>query len=172
MVKLVINRIDDFLAVCEKAIVVLLFSVLVILIVFNIVSRNLFQVSFQKILEVAPAFVLWLALLGSSLALKSRRHIRLELLLRYCTSPLRYAAGILTGLFGMTVMGILFYASLGFVENEVAIFGPWGWMSLIFPLFFAISCFRYLTLVINGPPGESAGDVGLRTPGTDKAAIQ
>jgi len=143
--------------------VVLLFSLLVVLIVFNIVSRNLFHLSFQKILEIAPAFVLWLALLGSSLALKSRRHIRLELLLRFCPSPVRHAAGILTGLFGMTVMGILFYASLAFLDNEIDMFGRWGWLSVIFPLFFALSCFRYLTLVINGP---KAG------PESDEASIQ
>ena len=109
-----------------------------VLILFNIVSRNLSHLSFQKILEIAPTFVLWLALLGASLALKSRRHIRLELLLRFCPFSVRQAAGIATGLFGMAVMGILFYASLGFVANEIAIFGPWGWLSTIFPTILSV----------------------------------
>lgn len=151
---------------------VLLFSLLVVLIAFNIVSRNLFHLSFQKILEIAPAFVLWLALLGSSLALKSQRHIRLELILRFCSYPVRYVAGILTGLFGMAVMGILFYASLGFVDNEIDIFGRWGWLAVIFPLFFALSCFRYLTLVINGPKAGSAGTEAFSAPESDEASIQ
>ena len=167
-----IQTIDDILAACEKVLVVVLFVALVGLIVFNIITRNLFHVSFQKILEIAPAFVLWLALMGSTLALKSQRHIRLELLLRFCSPPVRRIAGIITGIFGMTVMGILFYASFGFVQNEIAIFGRWGWLSVIFPLFFALACFRYFTQVINGRRAEPARSEGPEAPEIDKASVQ
>lgn len=140
----ILTKIDDLVEIAEKVLIVVLFAGLVGLFCFNILSRNLFQVSFQKIPAVTPALVLWLALCGSTLALKKNRHIRLELLMRYCRPGLRRAAGVAVSLFGMAVMGVLFFAAVAFVGNEVAIFGPAGWPAVIFPLFFGLSFFRYL----------------------------
>ena len=143
-----IKQIDDFLEKIEKILAVFLFSGLALLITFNIISRNIFDYSFEKIFETAPVFVLWLALVGSSLALKKRRHIKLEFLLRYCPAIYRYYSNYAVSFFGMAVTGILFYSSLQFVSNEVQIFGNKGFFSVIFPLFFAMSFFRYFTWIV------------------------
>ncbi|MBU2621715.1 MAG: TRAP transporter small permease [Proteobacteria bacterium] len=143
-----IKQIDDFLEKIEKVLAVFLFSGLALLITFNILSRNIFNYSFEKIFETAPVLVLWLALVGSSLALKKRRHIKIELLLRYCPAIYRYYSNYAVSFFGMAVTGILFYSSLQFVSNEVQIFGNKGFFSVIFPLFFALSFFRYFTWIV------------------------
>ena len=143
-----IKQIDDFLEKIEKVLAVFLFSGLALLITFNILSRNIFDYSFEKIFETAPVLVLWLALVGSSLALKKRRHIKMELLLRYCPAICRYYSSYAVSFFGMAVTGILFYSSLQFVSNEVQIFGNKGFFSVIFPLFFALSFFRYFTWIV------------------------
>ena len=143
-----IKQIDDFLEKIEKILAVSLFSGLALLITFNILSRNIFDYSFEKIFETAPILVLWLALVGSSLALKKRRHIKMELLLRYCPAICRYYSNYAVSFFGMAVTGILFYSSLQFVSNEVQIFGNKGFFSVIFPLFFALSFFRYFTWIV------------------------
>ena len=144
-----IRKFDEFLAVFEKFLVVVFFSALILLITFNVVSRNLFQISFQKILEISPSLVLWLALIGSSLALRNQRHIKLEILLRFCSDKIKAFAIISGSAFGMTVMGILFWVSIEFVRNEIVIFGKWGFISIIFPMFFAISFFRYFIQLMN-----------------------
>ena len=86
--------------------------------------------------------------IGSTLALKYHRHIKLEILLRFCTERIRFIANIAASAFGMGVMGILAWASLEFVKNEVGIFGPWGWVSVIFPIFFSVSFFRYFVRIV------------------------
>jgi TRAP-type C4-dicarboxylate transport system permease small subunit len=144
-----IRKFDEFLALFEKTLTVAFFSALILLITFNIISRNLFQISFQKILEISPSLVLWLALLGSSLALRKQRHIKLEILLRFCSDKFNTFAFIAGSVFGMTVMGILFWVSIDFVGNEIVIFGKWGLISIIFPMFFGISFLRYFILLIN-----------------------
>ena len=144
-----IRKFDEFLAVFEKFLVVVFFSALILLITFNVVSRNLFQISFQKILEISPSLVLWLALIGSSLALRNQRHIKLEILLRFCSDKFKAFAIISGSAFGMTVMGILFGVSIEFVGNEIILFGKWGLISIIFPMFFATSLFRYFIQLIN-----------------------
>jgi TRAP-type C4-dicarboxylate transport system permease small subunit len=154
-----LKKIDRLLSKVEKGLVVALFATLVLALAFNIVSRNLFDRSFQKVLELAPALVVWLALLGSTLALKENRHIRLEILLRFCPATFQKGARVAVNLFGMAVMGLLLYASADFVRNEVEIFGPWGWLSVIFPIFFAVALFRFFTqlffLPARGPTEET-----------------
>lgn len=139
-----IQRLDDVLAHIEKSAIVLCFAMLVFFIVFNILSRNIFHLSSHKIFEAGPNLVLWLALLGASLALKQQRHIRLELVLRYCTKRIRLWAAVVVNLFGAAVMGILLVTSCAFLQNEIAMFGAWGWLAVIFPIFFSVTVFRYL----------------------------
>jgi len=156
----IIKRIDNFLAVIEKSLIVSLFLILALVIFINIIFRNLFQISFHTILEMAPTMVVWLALLGATLGLKHHRHIKLELVLRHCSKRVRLLAGIASNIFGTLIMGILFFASLEFVKNEVAIFGARGWFSIIFPVFFALACFRYVTIVL-----QQSGDFQQPGPG-------
>ncbi|MGD2270171.1 MAG: TRAP transporter small permease subunit [Desulfobacterales bacterium] len=144
-----IQKLDDGLASAEKWLAVALYSALILLIGFSILSRNLLNYSSQQALELLPVLVLWLALIGSSLAIRKQRHIKIELLLRFCSPRVRFWAHVATCLFGMAVMGILFWASLDFTKNEIDIFGPWGWVALAFPLFFLISFFRFGTKIIN-----------------------
>jgi len=140
-----LEQLDDLLAYGERILVVCLYSTLIALIVFNIATRNFLHLSFHRILEIAPAFVLWLALLGATLGLKQNRHIRLELFLRFCPLKIRQLAARTVCFFGVIVMGALFFAALQFTANEIRIFGPWGASATIFPLFFALAAFRFLT---------------------------
>ncbi len=141
----IIQRLDDALALIEKSVIVLCFSLLVFFIVFNILSRNFFHLPSHQIFEAGPNLVLWISLLGASLALKQQRHIRLELVLRFCSRRIRRLAAVAVGLFGAVVMGILLITSLEFVRNEMAMFGLWGRLSIIFPVFFSVAAFRFLT---------------------------
>ena len=152
----ILRKIDSGLAVVEKIIAVVLFFALVASIGVNIVARNMFHTSFQFLLEIGPALVLWLALIGSTLALRENRHINIELLLRFCPPRLTVLAGRLCALFGMGVMALLGYAALEFVTNEVAIFGARGWLAVVFPAFFAIAFFRFFTQVVM-PVKRNAG---------------
>lgn len=151
-----IKKIDEFLEIIERYLVILLFSLLVFFISFNILSRNIINHSFEEIYEYTPSLVLWFALAGSSLALKKRRHIKLEFMLKFFPEIYRYYANLLVSVFGMGVMGILFYSSIRFFENEVHIFGNKGVFSAIFPLFFMISFFRYFTWMLYDIPQKNS----------------
>jgi C4-dicarboxylate transporter DctQ subunit len=155
-----LRRIDALVAAGERILMVVLFAALVSILVFTIAGRNLFHYSRQELLELSPVLVLWLSLVGGSLALRDGRHIRLEVLLRYAPPRVRmWAAGIVNA-FGAIVMAVLFLASFSFVRNEIAIFGSWGWLSIIFPLFFSVCSFRFALLVLEAvlakkrPPGN------------------
>lgn len=143
-----LTAIDNALAQLERGAIVICFSMLLLSVIFTIVSRNLFQIHSNKIIEIAPALLLWLCFMGASLALKENRHIRLELVLRYCSENVRRKAALLSNLFGAVVMALLFFASLEFVSNEMEMFGVWGGAAIIFPIFFLFSFFRFFIQLI------------------------
>ena len=153
-----LKKLDAGLELAEKALIVFLVSVLILLISFNILTRNLFNYSFQAILEAAPGNVLWLALTGSTLAMKKNRHIKLELIRRYLGGRARRFTRIVCGVIGLTIMALLFFASIVFVRNEIQIFGAVGWVSVAFPLFFAVVSFRYARQVVDGRHFDDSGD--------------
>jgi TRAP-type C4-dicarboxylate transport system permease small subunit len=146
-----IRKLDRALSWVEKGSAVFLFSILLFLIVFNIVSRNIFRTSFEEILEISPVLVLWLALVGSLLALRESRHIKIEIFLRLTSTRTRRAAHVISSIFGLMVMGALLIASFEFVANEISVFGPRGWFAIIFPLFFCGSFFRFFIQLIDPP---------------------
>jgi TRAP-type C4-dicarboxylate transport system permease small subunit len=153
-----IQRLDDTLAWIEKCVIVVCFTMLVGFVLIGILSRNLIHLPSSRLFESAPSLVLWMALLGASLALKQRRHIRLELVLRYCSETTRQWAGRVVSLFGALVMAGLLIASIEFVRNEIAMFGGWGWLAMIFPIFFGSTAFRYLASLLVPPESGPAGD--------------
>jgi len=139
-----LEKIDNALAVAERVLIVITFSLLILLVSANIALRNLFGISFQAVLEAAPGLVMWLALLGATLAMRRDGHIKLELFLRYFPDRVRQGARRASSLFGLIVTGSLGIASFLFVSNEIDMFGSWGYVSTIFPVFFAILAFRFL----------------------------
>ncbi len=138
-----IRTIDNILARLEQAAIILLFGCLIGAIVINILARNLLHISAETLFELTPMMVLWLSLLGASLAMRSERHIKLELIMRFCPQWFKRFAFGLSSLFGMVVMVILWVASVSFFKEELAFFGPKGWFSLISPIFFASMTLRY-----------------------------
>jgi TRAP-type C4-dicarboxylate transport system permease small subunit len=138
-----ISRLDRFLAACECLLAVGLFIVLMGVLALNILLRNLAGTSLPGTIEIAATLVLWLALVGGSLALRDRRHIKIEFLCRLLPATGRRWAERAVALFGFAVMGALLVTAVFFIRNEIAIFGRSGWGAVIFPLFFALATFRF-----------------------------
>lgn len=138
-----IQLLDDWLEKIERGLAVSLYFLLIGMICFNIVVRNLLHFSSHRLLELAPTVVLWLALVGATLALKHRRHIKIELLLRLMSPAARRVAVVLTNLFSMGICALLAWAAVPFVLNEAVLFGAWGWMALCFPMFFGTAFLRF-----------------------------
>jgi C4-dicarboxylate transporter, DctQ subunit len=139
----IIHRIDRFLAACECLLAVVLFTGLMGVLTLNILLRNLAHKALPNTFEIAATLVLWLALVGGSLALRDRRHIKIEFLLRYLPPAWERWTNLAVSLFGLMVMGILMVTALFFTHNEIAIFGRSGWTTVVFPLFFALAAFRF-----------------------------
>lgn len=143
-----LKRLDDFLEKVERVLIIALFSALIVLMTVNIIQRNVFGQSSQGILEFLPTMVMWISLIGASLALKEGKHISMELVLRFVPQNGKDILHRLAAVFGCLVMLVGLYLSKDFMVGELKIFGTKGYISSVIPIFFATAAFRYFILIL------------------------
>ena len=140
---------DTLLLRLEQLLIWVTLAGLTLLSFLQVLLRNFFGLGFPGVDILLRHFVLWLAIFGASVATKTGRHIRIDLLPRLFTSGqrkiLERCISFLSG-----VVSLLFcLAAVDLVRQERAAgsiaFGavPTWLLQLILPIGFAIFAFRF-----------------------------
>lgn len=163
----VLHRIDEFLATLEQALIVVFLAAMVLLAFFQVMLRNLWGFGLPWMDILLRHVVLWLGIVGASLATKMKRHIRIDVLPRQF--PLRLQRIVERGilLFAAAVSILLGLGAVDLVQQEQAAgsiaFGAvptWG-LQLILPVGFAILAFRFaIQLLMKEPTSPGTGAWG------------
>lgn len=106
-----IGRLDAVLAA-------LCLSAMVVLVLVQIVLRNVFQTGLEGADVLVRHLVLWVVFLGAGMAAREHLHIRIDALPRFLPARLRPVADGLVLLFSLGVLGVLCFAALRFVIME------------------------------------------------------
>lgn len=147
-----LQKLDDAIEKGETFLLAFCLLTLVLLTGLGFIARKLFGYTSMELLDLQPAVVLWISLVGGSLALKHGKHIRLELLLRFAPDHLKTLAHRLGGVFGLAVMLLLLYLSYEFVSSLIALKGWQGYLALMIPIFFVLAAFRYAMQIVYPHP--------------------
>jgi TRAP-type C4-dicarboxylate transport system permease small subunit len=108
--------------------------------------------------------VLWLTLVGSMVAGRTRNHISIDVVTRYLSPMGKRIAGFLVNLFTAVVCSLLAYHSAGLVRMEYefgtqALAGYPAWIfQIIMPIGFGILGLRYLISALTGAAVDSHQD--------------
>jgi len=131
----------------ENALLVLLLSAMMLLAVGQIVLRMFFDSGLLWADELLKILVLWIALVASVAAARSRRHLRIDVLSRYV--PQRYARvpELLVDLFAAGICGFIAWHSLQFIllsMGDTVLVDIPSWVAQgILPLAFLLMCYRF-----------------------------
>ena len=162
-------RLSSALFVIERALLVLLFSLMIGLAFTQVVLRNVFSVGLIWADPLLRNGVLWLGFIGASLATRENKHIRIDLIGRNLKPRAARVVSVVTDLFMLAVCIVLADASLTFVRNEIGFedtlvtigqFGvPTWWSQVILPAGFAMVSLRIVIgmLLRLGGRGEEGG---------------
>ena len=82
-----LRKIEGYIVKIESFLVILLLLMLCLLAFSQVILRNLFSFSFIWADVIARMAVLWVAILGASIATSERGHIHIDLLSRVIPSP-------------------------------------------------------------------------------------
>jgi TRAP-type C4-dicarboxylate transport system permease small subunit len=145
-------KLDGFIEKLENVVIVASFSLLILLTGGGFFARKFFSYTSMDLLSLQPALLLWLSLIGGSVAIKRGKHIRLELLLRFVPDHAKAWAHRIGGVFGMLVMLILLFLCRDFVASSIALSGWAGYLTIILPIFFVVAAFRFFLQILYPHP--------------------
>jgi TRAP-type C4-dicarboxylate transport system permease small subunit len=165
MLKL-LDRIDNAWAACERWLIAALLLAMLALAFSQVVLRNLFSTGLDWADVTVRHLVLWVGLLGASVAAKERRHLAIDIAPRILTGKARQALEALLGLITAGICGLLFWASwrfasflyefgTGTLEGAPALLA-----GLILPVAFAGIAVRFLLIAIREIAALAAGPKG------------
>jgi len=149
-----LNAISRGLSWAEGTLTAVLLTVMILLAFLQVILRNFFATGILWIDPFLRHMVLWIGLLGASLATRQERHINLDIITRTMAPRSVEMVRIASNLFAGIVTGFLARAGWTFVQSEMGsreelfrigdmIFPGW-WFETIIPLGFALMTFRFL----------------------------
>lgn len=149
------NKLIRMIDRIEDALLVLILSTMIILAIYQIISRNIFSEGVVWIDPLLRTLVLWVGLSGAIVATRTDNHIRIDIFTRYL--PERFLPTVLriVYLFTLSICLLISWHAARFVYSEyqygtMAFAGVPSWVTgLIIPLSFAMIALRYLLLFIS-----------------------
>ncbi|MGC9324379.1 MAG: TRAP transporter small permease [Desulfomonilia bacterium] len=99
----------------EDILVAVFLGAMILLVLIQIVLRNVYATGIMGGAEIVRHLVLWVAFIGAGLAAREGKHIRIDLAGRLLPLRLREICELITGIFSVIICCILVYASINFV---------------------------------------------------------
>ncbi len=150
-----LKSVDDLLEKVEKTVLIGVLSLVIGLSFLQVILRNFFGGGFIWGDVFLRHMVLWLGLIGASIATKENRHINIDIVSRILKDKSKSIINILINLVSAYICWLLLKASISFVSAEKefgsTIFADtpvWIFQS-IFPVAFSIMVFRFVLNVFN-----------------------
>lgn len=143
----------------ENALLVLLLGVMMVLAVGQIVLRLFFDSGLIWADELLKILVLWIALIASVAASRSRRHLRIDVLSRYVPPQYSRLPGIVVDGFAAGVCGVIAWHASRYVwltiefDETVMLSTPAWLVQGILPVAFALMCYRFTVHFVAGAFG-------------------
>ena len=138
----------------EDALLVLLLSAMIVLAGTQILLRNFFDSGFVWIDPLLRVLVLWLGLIGATVATRNNRHIRIDLLSKlFSRNTHRLIQSIIGQVSAWTCLVVAWYGfkwiQMDYADGVTSFAGIPAWLlEVIIPLTFALIGLRYLIMSV------------------------
>jgi C4-dicarboxylate transporter DctQ subunit len=138
----------------EDALLVLLLSAMIVLASTQILLRNFLDSGFVWIDPLLRVLVLWLGLIGATVATRNNRHIRIDLLSKFFSrNNHRLIQSIIGQVSAWTCLVVAWYGfkwiQMDYVDGVTAFAGVPAWLlEVIIPVTFALIGLRYLIMSV------------------------
>jgi len=149
-------RLERWGTAAENASLVLLLGSLMILAVGQIILRTFFDSGLIWADELLRIMVLWIALIASVAAARSKRHLRIDILSHFVPERYTQVPGIIVDGFTSSICGLLAWHSFRFLQitiemdDTVLVDFP-SWIAYgILPVAFFLMCYRFFVLFAKG----------------------
>ena len=143
------ERMDAVIDRVEQMLLVILLSAMILLAFLQIFLRKVFTTGLTWGEVLLRNLVLWVGFIGATLATREGKHINIDIMSRSMPPLGRALIDVTIHLFSFFICGLLTYASLKFINNEVQMQTttlaniPIWILEIILPLTFGLMAFRF-----------------------------
>jgi TRAP-type C4-dicarboxylate transport system permease small subunit len=158
------NKIISLINKFEDAFLVIILSSMILLAVFQMLSRNFFSEGVVWIDPLLRILVLWVGLAGAVVATRTNNHIRIDVVTKYFPQNIQSYIKRLVYLFTLSICLLISWHALRFVYSEyeygtIAFAGIPAWLTaIIIPISFMLIAFRYGLLLFSPHAREPIKD--------------
>lgn len=148
------------LHIVEDTALVSLLLVMILLAVAQIVLRNVADQSLVWADPFLRVAVLWIGMLGATIAARDNSHIAIDIATRYLPEPLARASAVILALFASAICAVVGWYAFIFVRDEygygTTAFGqvPAWLCEVIMPVAFGLIALRYLVIAFGVATGR------------------
>ena len=148
------NKFIKAINIIEDSILVVILSSMIILSVYQIISRNLFSEGVVWIDPLLRTMVLWVGLAGAVVATRTDHHIKINVFAKYLPNNLLSYVKRIVYLFTLLICLLIAWHAARFVFSEyeygTTVFaGVPAWLTaIIIPISFLLIAIRYALLII------------------------
>ena len=138
----------------EDALLVLLLSIMILLAATQILLRNFFDLGFVWADPLLRVMVLWLGMIGATVATRDNKHIRIDLLSRFFKRNTERLIQSIIGQFSAWICLVIgwygmVWIQLDYADGVTAVAGIPAWMlEIVVPISFALIGIRYFAMSI------------------------
>lgn len=149
------NKFIKFINRVEDGLLVVILSTMIVLAVYQIISRNLLSEGIVWIDPLLRALVLWVGLSGAVVATRTDNHIRIDVFAKYFPKHVLPYIQRTVYLFTLLVCLLIAWHAGRFIYSEyeygtIAFSGIPSWLTgLIIPVSFSLIAIRYALLFIS-----------------------
>ncbi len=161
------NKIILLINKFEDGLLVFILSSMIILAVYQIISRNLLSEGVVWIDPLLRVLVLWVGLAGAVVATRTDNHIRIDVLIKYLPKNILPYIQRTVYIFTFSVCLLISWHAARFVYSEyeygtIAFAGVPAWLTaIIIPVSFLLIAIRYILLFFSPYIRETEKDSGL-----------
>jgi len=143
------HRLDETISRVEQTLLVVFLSSMIFVAFSQILLRNLFATGLTWGDALVRNLVLWVGFIGAALATKEGDHINIDVVSQWMPSLGKTILAGITHLFSFLICGLMTFASLKFIKNEVqmgnvAFLGIPSWIpEIILPVTFILMAIRF-----------------------------
>lgn len=149
------NKFIKFINKIEDGMLIIILTSMIILAVYQIISRNLFSEGIVWIDPLLRTLVLWVGLSGAVVATRTDNHIRIDVFAKYLPKHFLPYIQRIVYLFTFSICLLIAWHAGRFIYSEyeygtIAFSGVPSWLTgLIIPLSFTLIAIRYVLLFIS-----------------------
>jgi TRAP-type C4-dicarboxylate transport system permease small subunit len=112
------GRINRIVSAVEDILIVLFLGVMVIMVMLQVIMRNMYQSGIVGGDDLVRHLVLWIAFFGAGVATRSNAHVRMDALTNFMPERLLKYSDVVVSLFSFIISAIMVYASVKFLYIE------------------------------------------------------